>query len=330
VMITQLAGHEHMTDWGMRIISNKSPIYSGAGYHYGSVWPLFTGWAAVGEYRYHREQSAYANLRANALLALDGSPGHVTEVLSGDYYQTLSTGSPHQIWSAAMVISPVLRGMLGLLTDASKHSATLRPHVPASWKQLTIRDVRVGDTSFDANYRKTTDGIVLELIRSAGQDECTLEFSPSISLRGRVLKVELNGKPVPFKIEESENDQHVGVHIPVTTMKSSLRIVLANDFGVSVQNGLPALGTASQGVRITSERWSASRDQLDLDVSGVAGRGYKLYVSNGAEIGSVDDAKLVSAADSTQFLWVEMPKGDKDAYAHQRVVIHFGAKATKH
>src|SRR5262249_18468395 len=64
-MITQLAGHEHMTDWGMRILSNKSPIYSGAGYHYGSVWPLFTGWAAVGEYRYHREQPAYANLRAN-------------------------------------------------------------------------------------------------------------------------------------------------------------------------------------------------------------------------------------------------------------------------
>src|SRR5215470_6707827 len=198
-MITQLAGHEHMTDWGMRIISNKSPIYSGVGYHFGSVWPLFTGWAAVCEYRYHQSLAAYANLRANALLALDGSPGHVTEVLSGDYYQTLSTGSPHQIWSAAMVISPVLRGMLGLLTDASKHSATLRPHVPASWKQLTIRDVRVGDTSFDANYRKTTDGIVLELIRSAGQDECTLEFSPSISLRGRVLKVELNGKPVPFK-----------------------------------------------------------------------------------------------------------------------------------
>src|SRR3984885_8425815 len=72
---------------------------SGGGYHYGSVWPLFTGWASVGEYRYHREFPAYSNLRANALLALDGSLGHVTEVLSGDYYQPLSTSSPHQIWS---------------------------------------------------------------------------------------------------------------------------------------------------------------------------------------------------------------------------------------
>src|SRR5947208_2766767 len=101
--ITQLATHDHETDWGMRIISSKSPKYSAGGYHFGSVWPLFTGWASVGEYSYHRALPAYSNLRANALMALDGSLGHVTEVLSGDYYQPLATSSPHQIWSAAMV-----------------------------------------------------------------------------------------------------------------------------------------------------------------------------------------------------------------------------------
>ena len=110
----------------MRIISGEAAQYSGGGYHYGSVWPLFTGWASVGEYRYHHEHAAYANLRANALLALDGSPGHVTEVLSGDYYQPLSTSSPHQIWSAAMVVSPILRGMFGLSIDMEKHIVILR------------------------------------------------------------------------------------------------------------------------------------------------------------------------------------------------------------
>src|SRR5437588_451368 len=90
-MIAQLADLDQQTDWGMRIISDRSPRFSGGGYHYGSVWPLFTGWAAVGEYRYHRAHPAYENLRANALLAFDGSLGHVTEVLSGDFYQSLST-----------------------------------------------------------------------------------------------------------------------------------------------------------------------------------------------------------------------------------------------
>ncbi|HKT68620.1 MAG TPA: amylo-alpha-1,6-glucosidase, partial [Terriglobales bacterium] len=113
LMIDRLAAPDFEADWGARIISDRDPRYDPGGYHYGSVWPLFTGWASVGEYRYHRTLAAYANLRANALLALDGSLGHVTEVLSGDYYQGLSTASPHQIWSAAMVVSPLLLGMMG-------------------------------------------------------------------------------------------------------------------------------------------------------------------------------------------------------------------------
>jgi glycogen debranching enzyme len=52
--IRQLAGPDHQADWGMRIISTEATRYSGGGYHFGSVWPLFTGWASVAEYRYHR------------------------------------------------------------------------------------------------------------------------------------------------------------------------------------------------------------------------------------------------------------------------------------
>src|SRR5207344_3053267 len=126
-MITELATPEHQADWGMRIISSRAAKYSAGGYHFGSVWPLFTGWASVGEYRYHRALPGFSNLKANAQLALDGSLGHVTEVLSGDYYQPLSTSSPHQIWSAAMVISPMLRGMLGLETDVARQTVTFVP-----------------------------------------------------------------------------------------------------------------------------------------------------------------------------------------------------------
>ena len=53
-MIAELAAPEHQADWGMRIISSRAAKYSAGGYHFGSVWPLFTGWASVGEYRYHR------------------------------------------------------------------------------------------------------------------------------------------------------------------------------------------------------------------------------------------------------------------------------------
>src|SRR5207302_11096786 len=63
----------------------------------------------------------------------DALPIYFTEVLSGDYYQEFSTSSPHQIWSAAMVVSPLLRGLFGLQTDAQNRQITLSPHVPADW-----------------------------------------------------------------------------------------------------------------------------------------------------------------------------------------------------
>ena len=85
-----------------------------------------------------------------ALLALDGSLGHLTEVLSGDYYQPLSTSSPHQIWSAAMVVSPILRGMLCLETDAHSHNVTLAPHLPADWRSFSLDNLRVGSTTIAA------------------------------------------------------------------------------------------------------------------------------------------------------------------------------------
>src|SRR2546427_7316364 len=143
LMVNQLADSDHEADWGMRIISSRDPKYSPGGYHFGAVWPLFTGWASVGEYRYHRAFPAYSNLRANSLLALDGSLGHVTEVLSGDYHQPLSTSSPHQIWSAAMIVSPLLRGMLGLQIDALSHQLVFAPHVPAEWDSFRVDNLRV-------------------------------------------------------------------------------------------------------------------------------------------------------------------------------------------
>src|SRR5262249_39057019 len=74
---------DHQAPWGMRIISNKDPRFDPTGYHFGSVWPLFTGWASVGGYRMHRADYGYTNLRANAMLTFAGPLGRVTEVMSG-------------------------------------------------------------------------------------------------------------------------------------------------------------------------------------------------------------------------------------------------------
>ena len=316
--ITRLAGEEHQTDWGMRIISRQSKVYGGSGYHYGSVWPLFTGWASVAEYRYHREFSAYSNLRSNALLGMDGALGHFTEVLSGDYYQSFATSSPHQIWSAAMVLSPILRGMFGLQTDAGQHQIAFAPHVPTDWAAFKVRNVRVGEVAVEFSFRKTTDEISLDVARK-GAGECWIEFSPALSLRAKVVGVRVNGKPTPFKIEANGNDQHVAVRFPASEGKNQLVIRLKNDFGLALSNELPMLGGVSHELRVLSRSWNAAKTELTLQVSGLPGRRYRMNVWNAGQISGVDGATLLQTE-----LQIQMPEGPADTYLTRTITLHFG------
>jgi glycogen debranching enzyme len=327
-MITQLADVDHQTDWGMRIISEHSPKFSGGGYHFGSVWPLFTGWAAVGEYRYHRAYPAYNNLRADALLALDGSLGHVTEVLSGSYYQSLSTSSPHQIWSAAMVVSPLMRGMFGLRADATTGTLTFAPHVPADWTSFAIGSVQVGAAKLDLHYSKDPAGINLEL-KATGNASCSINFQPAVSLRAKVLGVEFNGRPVPFRVDANGADQHVIASITFAGGSHSLRIRTRDDFGLSYTLTLPAIGATSQGLRILSETWTPARDRLTLDVSGLTGSRYVLAVWNGGQITSVEGARLFKAGDGTTELILVLPKKGDEPSSNAMISIQFASTDKK-
>jgi glycogen debranching enzyme len=318
-MIMRLADADHETDWGMRIISSHSRLYDGSGYHFGAVWPLFTGWASVGEYRYHRELPAYSNLRADALMAVDGSLGHFTEVLSGDYYEGFSTSSPHQIWSAAMVVSPILRGLFGLQTDAGNHQITLAPHVPADWASFGLRNVHMDLVNVDFRYHKTLDSLTLETTRT-GTGDCWVEFSPAFSLRTEVVSVEMNGRRLPFKIQPNGEDQHLSVRFPVYRGPNSLVIRVKNDFGLTLSNELPTLGSTSRGLRVISSSWNSARSQLAVVVSGVPGMDYELGVWNPGQISSVDGGLLTKQGN----IRIEIPVDKNEEYLHHTVVIHFG------
>ncbi|MGC2288212.1 MAG: hypothetical protein WA542_23410 [Candidatus Acidiferrum sp.] len=320
-MIQQLADADMQTDWGMRIISNRSPVYSGGGYHFGSVWPLFTGWASVAEYRYHQEFPAYENLRANALLALDGSLGHVTEVLSGDYYQPLSTSSPHQIWSAAMVISPLLKGMFGLEKDATKRSLTFVPHVPADWTNFKINGVRVGDSVVNLSYEKKLGEITLEATRTGG--ECTLDFEPEVANTVLAVRVDVNGRQQSFDQLLSSEHHHLKIKFALKEGKNIIRVRDPNDFGVSYALRLPELGSASSDLRILSREMGDATSPMELVMAGRAGAMYELDVWNPGIIESVRGAELVKEASGVAKLRVHFEAKAGETYPHQRVVFFF-------
>ena len=85
---------------------------------------------------------------------------------------------------------------------------------------------------------------------------------------------------------------------------------------------LPALGSTSTGVRILSEVWSPSHDELTMDASGTAGTRYELKVSNAAQIQRVEGAQIKRKPEGA-ILFLQMPGNVSEVYAHTKVIIHF-------
>ena len=56
-MLNRWASQEFSTDWGTRDLSPTVSFYDPISYHQGSVWPLFTGWVSLSEYRNGRPLS---------------------------------------------------------------------------------------------------------------------------------------------------------------------------------------------------------------------------------------------------------------------------------
>jgi len=108
------------------------------------------------------------------------------------------------------------------------------PHVPADWTSFSIRNVHVGSVSADFQYRKTTDRIVLDIMRT-GSGDCVVEFSPAFSLRTQVTSVETNGRPMPFKLQPNSEDQHLPLRLALHEGSNTLVIRVKNDFGLQCQ-----------------------------------------------------------------------------------------------
>jgi glycogen debranching enzyme len=168
--LEQLAGHDLNTDWGLRDVSNEAPIYDGMSYHQGSVWPLFTGWAALAEYRGGQPLAGYQMLMENANLTWAQDLGAATELLSGDYFVPFGRSTSHQLWSSAMVITPTLRGLFGLSVDAQTKTITVNPRLPAGWKHAEVLNLRLAGERTSLYFERRGAQLEVSMSPTAGDE----------------------------------------------------------------------------------------------------------------------------------------------------------------
>jgi hypothetical protein len=204
-------------------VGNHEAIYDPISYHQGSVWPLFTGWTSVAEYRTGHTLSGYAHLMQTANLTTAQDLGAVTELLSGDFFAPFGRSTSHQLWSSAMVVIPAVRGLFGLSLDAAAHTITVDPHLPAEWDHATLHNLHIGDALIDLRYQRTPTGWE---IRAEGKD------GKSVILKSTVAgaKVLASGAlEVPGPAVEVGLDYGADAALPLPGARTAMLKVLRQD-----------------------------------------------------------------------------------------------------
>jgi hypothetical protein len=100
-------------------------------------------------YGYGRPHVGYQALLANADLPSRTALGYVTELLSGDYLAAFGRSSHHQVWSEAMVATPLVRGLLGLTVEEGGRAVVFAPSSPPSGnasRSATLPSAGAGST----------------------------------------------------------------------------------------------------------------------------------------------------------------------------------------
>jgi hypothetical protein len=161
--------------------------------------------------RYGRPAVGYQALMSNVLLTYSNALGYVTELLSGDFNSAFGRSSHHQVWSQALVITPAMRGLLGIESSAGGRALTFSPQLPSNWDRVAARNIPVGDARLDLSLERS-NGVETIRIRSQ-RTGAVKSIRITIARDAKIKSVTVNGRVAKFDSKQLGNTQRVAIEM---------------------------------------------------------------------------------------------------------------------
>ncbi len=308
--LDRMAHADWESDWGLRSIPSDDPLYIGDSYGHGSVWPLGTGIQSLAFYRHHRPLQAESLWHSLIEQSFLNSLGHVTEVFSGDFYRELDVSVPEQVWSSGMVITSLLRGLLGLEVDAPKSKIRFAPHLPSTWPSVRIRNLKVGPSQLNLEMQQSERQIKLKIESTGARVE--IEFAPELPLGSTNLRTSFTADGGRTSVAQSQAvDEHAQDRHAVVSVRVEHETELVLSFDPGVRPWLPAtplgIGDHSRGLRILSSR--LERRTYRAEVEGRPGACSAFALSTPWQVKQVTRG-VITSHDKEQWHFAVSPKPD--------------------
>jgi glycogen debranching enzyme len=331
--LRKLATDSISSDWGARLLSVGSDLYDPLHYNNGAVWPFMTGFVAWGQYRYRRPWAGYHLIDAIKQQTFDWSRGRYPENFSGSYYRPMDATVPQQFFATSMLVTPLLRAVLGWEPDAPAHRAKLAPQLPPRWDTVRVRNLRVGATRLDVRMVQTPTSMEVRVAPTGPPVDLEVILPVPLGAVNVLAGVGGQREALPEPGERPAPEIAWGPHDG--SVRQTLHMEEGGTYTYSAywRGGLQVApptvdlvpGQTSTGVRVVD--FVADGDGWKLDLEGEAGLAYtvRLYGEE-ARIEEVDGAEASLAGadgDATgrgaQLLQVRFPDGQGRALASIRL-----------
>jgi glycogen debranching enzyme len=169
-VVKRLMAPDMWSGWGIRTLSSDHPAYNPYAYQTGAVWPHDNALIALGFRRY-----GFAEEAARVARDISGAASYFIAHQMPELYSGLQrdpTNFPVQYlganvpqgWAAGACFA-MMQMIVGFQPDAPAGKLYLDPALPDWLPDLTMRDLRVGQDTFDLRFQRDGPATRFEVLR---------------------------------------------------------------------------------------------------------------------------------------------------------------------
>lgn len=321
VVLDQIAGADFQTDWGTRSKAESDPTYDPNSYAGGSVWGLGTSGVASTYWSEHRPATAFPIWSALIPWSSLDSPGHLHEVLAGDFYHEEVESVPEQTWSSAAFLTASVQGLLGLRADGVTRQLDFAPHLPAAWNEIAVRRIRVGGSRVSLRLTHAIGELTLQIDNEG--NPVKMAFDPELPLGAKVQGARIGEQQVAASVVQHAQDTHAHVEVDLPRGNSELRLVYSGGVALVAPTPRPVVGERSRAMKIVGV--SLNDRVYTIAIDRLASEATTFELRTPWKIEAVQGAQFTPLTPSSYRLTIA-PAADKRIYQRNNLTVTFGVE----
>jgi hypothetical protein len=321
-MLDQIASADFQTDWGTRSKAQSDPTYDPNSYAGGSVWGLGTAGVASSYWAEHRPATAFAIWSALVPWSSLDSPGHLHEVLAGDFYHEEVESVPEQTWSSAAFLTASVQGLLGLRVDGVKRQLDFAPHLPAAWDKVTLRRIRVGDSRVTLDVTTVVGKVGLHINNEGAP--LRMSFDPELPLGATVRSTRIDEREIAATLVQHSQDSHARVEFDLPRGDTVVSINYSGGVAIVPPTRRPVVGEVSRAMKIVGV--SLKDRTYTIEIDHLPAQPARFELRTPWKIVDVQGAKLTALAPASYGLEIAPSAGErKPAHERSKVLVTFAS-----